>query len=276
MGSRHVDIAIIIPVYNQSQHTAVCLATLGEAGFPLSSVVVVDNASTDDTPACLARAPGIQIIRNETNRGCGGAWNQGVRAASATWTVLLNNDVVIPRGWLEGMLAFADEEKADVVSPAACEGEQDYGVHDYARQFVQKMAAAKRINAGLGFCFMVHRRVFERAGLFDDDLRLGGYEDDEFFRRARRAGFRLGITGRSFLHHIGSATQLALKVDNKGAKASLGDRAYYRRKYGLTWFKRQQLRWGEKISAARWRRSELSRYGATLLARRQNGEFIWR
>ena len=46
--------------------------------------------------------------------------------------------------------------------------------------------------------FMVHRRVFDAAVFFDKDPKLGGYEDDEFFRRVRRAGFRLAITGRAF------------------------------------------------------------------------------
>ncbi len=271
-----MDVAIVIPVYNQWPLTAVCLDSLRDAGIPASAMVVVDNASTDDTAARLAARPGINVIRNQSNRGCSGAWNQGVRAFPATWTVLLNNDVVVPEGWLEGMLAFAEREGVDVVSPAACEGEQDYGIREYARQYVQKMAGAKRLGLAFGFCFMVHRRVFEKAGLFDDDLRLGGYEDDEFFRRSRQAGFRLGVTGGSFLHHIGSATQVAIKAVRGAAQAGLGDRAYYRKKYRLTWPRRQWWRWQEKFRNAAWRRNELSRYGATLMAVRKGGEFIWR
>src|SRR5579859_4123400 len=242
-----MDVAIVIPVYNHWQLTAVCLNSLRDAGIPASAIVVVDNASTDETAARLAARPGINVIRNQSNRGCSGAWNQGVRAFPATWTVLLNNDVVVPHGWLEGMLAFAEKEGVDVVSPATCQGEQDYDIAGFARDYMRKMAGAKRVGVAFGFCFMVHKRVFEKAGLFDDDLRLGGYEDDEFFRRSRQAGFKLGVTGRSFLHHIGSATQLALKADRHAAKVSLGDRRYYRKKYGLTWFKRQHLRWREKI-----------------------------
>jgi hypothetical protein len=47
---------------------------------------------------CLAARPQIQVIRNPTNRFCG-AWSHGAKAAvPATWTVLLNNDVLIPQG----------------------------------------------------------------------------------------------------------------------------------------------------------------------------------
>ncbi len=271
-----MDASIVIPVFNQSQYTKRCLETLQEAGIARSQIVVVDNASTDDTIACLAAHPGVNVIRNENNRGCGGAWNQGVRALTATWTVVLNNDVIIPPGWLEGLVGFAEDEKVDVVSPASCEGETDYDVPDHARQFVKKMASVKRPGACVGYCFMVHRRVFDKAGLFDDDMRLGGYEDDEFFRRSRQAGFRLGTTGRSFLHHYGSVTQIAMKASMNKPKASLGDRDYYRRKYKLTWLKRHWWRWQEKSQLARWRQDELAQYGCTLVALRKGGAFIWR
>ena len=272
-----MDVTIVIPVFNQVRYTKTCLDNLRDAGLPGSRIVVVDNGSTDETAACLAARPEINLIRNATNLGCGGAWNQGVQALPATWTVLLNNDVLIPQGWWEGLKSFAEEERMDVVSPAMCEGENDYDFPAYARQFMQKMARVKRCGAVSGVCFMVHRRVFDSAGLFDNDPRLGGYEDDEFFRRTREAGFRLALTGRSFLHHFGSITQLAIKADRHQApNASLGDRAYYRQKYELTWSKRKLWRWRRKIRAAWDRLSERSRHGCTLLSRRKDGAFTWR
>ena len=96
------------------------------------------------------------------------------------------------------------------------------------------MTNVKRLGVAHAVCLMVHRRVFDGIGPPVDDPRLGGYEDDEFFRRARRAGFHMGITGRSFIHHFGSVTQRSIKAASKGAIKSLGDREYYRRKYGLT------------------------------------------
>ena len=267
---------VVIPVFNQAHYTETCLAGLNAAGIPDGQIVVVDNASTDDTPACLAARPALQVIRNDANRGCGTAWNQGVRAfPTATWSIILNNDVLIPQGWLEGLLAFAEQEQVEVVSPAICGGEQDYDFPAHARRFMAAMAPAQRRGLALGCCFMVHRRVFERVGYFDDDRRLGGYEDDEFFRRTSQAGFRLAVTGRAFLHHFGSVTQKAIQASMNQPGASLGDREYYRRKYGLTWFKRHRTRFYRKIQTTIWRLSERSRYGYTLRSRRKNGTFIW-
>jgi len=114
------------------------------------------------------------------------------------------------------------------------------------------------------------------VGFFDDDRRLGGYEDDEFFRRCRKAGFRLAMSGRSFIHHFGSITQKAMKAGMNRPKASLGDREYYRKKYGLTWFKRQRARWRRKCVGAYWLWSERARHRRSLLSRRRNGALTWR
>jgi len=116
---------------------------------------------------------------------------------------------------------------------------------------------------------MVHRRVFKYVGLFDQDPLLGGYEDDEFFRRARQAGFRLAITGRAFLHHFGSVTQKSLQASRN--TRSLGDRTYYRNKYNLTWFKRHRQRLRQDFLLAVWRYRERWRFGLTLRSRRAGG-----
>lgn len=270
------DVSITIPVFNQEHYTAMCLDSLRRSGIAEEQIVVVDNGSTDGTPALLARYRRLTAIRNPTNRGCGGAWTQGAQARNSLWTVVLNNDVVLPPRWLEGLLDFAGQEGFDVVSPAMCEGELDYDLPAYADEFTRKMRGVRRVGALTGVCFMVHGRVFQKVGYFVDDLRLGGYEDDEFFRRCRKAGFRVAQTGRSFLHHFGSMTQKAIKAAMNQPRASLGDRKYYLQKYHITWIERKRRRWWGKLRSAYWRWSERSVHGRTLLCRREGGAFVWR
>src|ERR1051326_4537490 len=259
-----MDFCVVIPVFNQLSFTINCLESLNRSGVSDSDIVVINNASSDGTAKFLAGRSELKVIENHANCGCGFAWNQGVNAALAQWTVLLNNDVLVTAGWKEGLLGFAEEEKFDVVSPAMSEGDLDYDLTACAATSIQKMARARRKGVASGVCFMVHRRVFDSIGVFDDDPRLGGYEDDEFFRRARRAGFRLAITGRAFLHHFGSVTQKSIQMSWKRPNASLGDRGYYREKYGLTWFKRQRERLRQNVRSAIWRGSERLRFGSTL------------
>jgi N-acetylglucosaminyl-diphospho-decaprenol L-rhamnosyltransferase len=266
-----MDYCIVIPVFNQLPFTVNCLESLNADGIPDSKIVVVNNGSTDGTGEFLATRPEIKTIENPENRGCGFAWNQGAKSSSARWTVVLNNDVLVAPKWMEGLLGFAEEERFDVVSPAMCEGEHDYDWPAYAETFMRKMADVRREGIASGVCFMVHRRVFDAIGFFDDDPRLGGYEDDEFFRRARRAGFRLAVTGRAFLHHFGSVTQKSIRENWKRPNASLGDRAYYRKKSGQTWFNRHRDRLRQDLRLAFWRLNERWRFGLTLRSTRVGG-----
>jgi GT2 family glycosyltransferase len=203
----NLDVTITIPVFNQIHYTTQCLESLNRASIADEQIIVVDNGSTDGTEEFLAARPQIRVIHNPKNLGCGAAWTQGAQASTSTWTVVMNNDVLVPPGCLEGLVEFAERERLDIVSPATCGGEMDYDFAAHAAGFMERMKGVSRRGVAHGVCFMVHRRVFDTIGYFDSDPKLGGYEDDEYFRRARRAGLRLAMTGRAFLHHFGSITQ---------------------------------------------------------------------
>jgi N-acetylglucosaminyl-diphospho-decaprenol L-rhamnosyltransferase len=266
------DIAIVIPVFNQLHYTRQCVESLNRAGIADSQIIIINNGSTDGTREFLEAQPSLRTIHNEVNRGCGGAWSQGSQLAQATWTVLLNNDVLVPLDFFPGLKNFAVENKMDVVSPAMCEGEGDYDWQTYAAEFTQKMCGVRRNRIAHGVCFMVHRRVFETIGYFDDDMKLGGYEDDEFFRRARRAGFQLATTGAAFLHHFGMVTQKSMKSEQVMAKV-LARRAYYRKKSGQTWLSRKFIQQRDRFRGWRWRTTEKKSFGHTLKERRVAGNW---
>jgi N-acetylglucosaminyl-diphospho-decaprenol L-rhamnosyltransferase len=174
------------------------------------------------------------------------------------------------------LISFAEEEEFDIVSPAICEGEVDYDFAAHAANFMRQMKDANRLNVAHGVCFMVLRRVFDAIGYFDGDPKLGGYEDDEYFRRSRGAGFRLAITGRAFLHHFGSITQKAIQANRSQKSKSLGDRAYYRRKTGQTWIKRKVNQIKHGVRDRWWRRSEFRQFGHTLHEIRGDGTWRYR
>ena len=265
------NISLVIPVFNQLHYTRQCLDSLNRAGVADGQIIIVNNASTDGTAEFLANRPQIRTINNPENRGCGFAWTQGAKLSGMTWTIVMNNDVLVPPGCIEGLISFAEEKNFDIVSPAMCEGEVDYDFPAHAADFMRRLKDAQRRNVAHGVCFMVHRRVFESIGYFDSDPKLGGYEDDEYFRRSRGAGFRLAMTGRAFLHHFGSITQKSIQAKSGRPHKSLGDRAYYRRKTGQTWPRRKIHQVKQTVRGAWWKRSELMRFGRTLLEKRLGG-----
>ena len=257
--------SIIIPVFNQLEYTKLCLISLTAHRPDLSEIIVIDNGSTDGTGEYLRGLDGISVISNKTNLGVSVAWNQGVRSSDAEWVVIINNDVILSQGWLNGLIEFAEENGVDLVSPAVREGENNYDVAKYADEFVRRMARVSRPGEAHGICLMVRRRVFETIGLFDENYRIGQFEDADFFRRAKAAGFRLSITGRSFIHHFGSMTQKSFGREKMVKPYVAENRAYYRKKWRLNWWRRFLLRRRMKWRNFFWRTKEHVLYGHTLM-----------
>jgi hypothetical protein len=105
--------SIIVPCCNQVQYTWLCLESVLRHTQPPYALVLVDNGSTDETAAYLdevRRRPGpvgVQVLRNEANRGFVVACNQALAVARGRYLVLLNNDTVLTAEWLDGLLDCA-------------------------------------------------------------------------------------------------------------------------------------------------------------------------
>lgn len=258
-------ISIVMPVFNQLKFTKLCLESLVSTMPAGCEIIVIDNGSTDGTAEYLSGCPNVRIISNSKNIGCAAAWNQGVKVSVAPWTVLLNNDVLLSTNWLEGLLDFAKDKGAAIVSPAFREGQYNYNIVEYARAYVQRMSKVARMGVAHGICFMVQQQVFDRIGLFDETFQIGQFEDTDFFRRAKAAGFVLGITGRSFIHHFGSVTQNSLEKNNSGYSYKDKNRAYYRTKHNLTLWRRIRERRHAKLRDFWWRITERLLYKHSLI-----------
>lgn len=260
-----MSVAIVIPVLNQVAYTQQCLACLAPDIASGVKVIVIDNGSTDRTPVFLAGRTDVQVVRNAENRGCAPAWNQGIaEAGDAEWIVVLNNDVLLPAGWLEALLAAAQRHRLDVVCPAMRERDLNYDFQAYSRDFMQRLNNVVRQQGAHGVAFAVRREVFAKIGVFDEAFRIGQFEDADFFRRARLAGFRTGTVGACFIHHFGSVTQDALSDQSGTRPYEAENRAHFRRKWKLSWARRRREKAAAGIRAWWWRTTERWRFGHSL------------
>jgi len=260
-----MDVGIVIPVFNQVHFTKICLVSLLSTIPSDTEVVVIDNGSSDGTADYLAKCSHIKVISNSENRGCAAAWNQGIKAVHAERIVILNNDVILSPDWLYGLLNFAREKGVDIASPAFREGEYNYDIEEYSRDYVRRMRTIARIGTAQGICFMVHRHVFDRIGLFDENFRIGQFEDADFFRRAMQVGFYLGTTGSSFIHHFGSVTQNSVRREKACGFYEKENRLYYRRKHGRSFWKRFLQKRHTELQTLLWRTSEKVLHDHTLV-----------
>lgn len=107
-------ISVIIPIFNQWSLTAACLRSLAIHSPDDIEVIVIDNASTDETPRqCPLLGHSLfgerfVFLRQETNRNFGPACNLGARHAKADFLFFLNNDTVLTEPWAQSLLAMFD------------------------------------------------------------------------------------------------------------------------------------------------------------------------
>jgi GT2 family glycosyltransferase/SAM-dependent methyltransferase len=214
--------SIVIPVHNRSSLTRECLDAL-LADLPAQAeVIVVDDASSDETPDVLASyGERIRPVSLAENRGFAGACNAGVASSSAEYVVLLNNDTRPTVGWLEALVAYADAHPPAAVIGAKLlwpDGAvQHAGVAIDADRDVRHIYAgfpgdhpavnrARRFQVVTAACVLLRREVFESLGGLDTAFR-NGYEDVDFCLRAGAAGHEVHYCPDCVVYHLESASR---------------------------------------------------------------------
>src|SRR5258708_26023557 len=96
-------VSVIIPNWNRASLLNAALAGLGRQPGPADEILVVDNGSSDQSIELAAKA-GARVIELRENSGFCRAVNEGIRAASGDWIVILNNDVEMGDEWLAILL----------------------------------------------------------------------------------------------------------------------------------------------------------------------------
>lgn len=102
---KHLRISLVIPAYNEERHLADCLEAALAQTVPFYEIIVVDNASTDDTAKVARRFKGVRVV-HESQRGIAPARNAGFNAARGDIIARIDADTQLPRGWAAHIEAF--------------------------------------------------------------------------------------------------------------------------------------------------------------------------
>jgi GT2 family glycosyltransferase len=189
-----VPIAIVVPVYNGSVTLGECLAALTAGMAPEDEILVVDDASTDDSPA-LAAAAGVPVVRLPGNRGPAAARNEGARRTRAEILLFVDADVVVAADAIarvRGTLAARPEVAALFGSyddrPRAPGVVSQY--RNLLHHYVHQHGASEAFSFWAG-CGAVRRAAFAEIGGFDERPWRRAIEDIELGYRLRAAGHRI-------------------------------------------------------------------------------------
>lgn len=219
-------VSIVMLSWNALEYTKMALESIRQYTAGEYEIVIVDNGSQADTVAWLRAQPDIRVIFNPANRGYAGGNNQAIAACRGEYIVLLNNDVIVTEGWLDGLLdAFDRIPGLGISAPVSnnVAGHQQTVDSEYADTQQMQIYAARRrerhrgegyvTDRAIGLCLCIDRRVVDEVGGIDEGFGVGNFEDDDYCIRVRAAGYKIFVCSDVFIHHFGSKTFAANKID---------------------------------------------------------------
>jgi O-antigen biosynthesis protein len=215
-------ISVIIPAHNKAEVTyyGLCalLAAHNRASF---EVIVVDDASTDETAQLEEIVSGITVVRNTEPQRFIRACNAGVAAARGEYVVLLNNDTEPTSGWLDALLdAFDRFDRVGLVGSKLLypDGKlQDAGgiiwgngnpwnYGNRANPWEPRFCYARQADYLSGAAMMTTRKIWDEVGGLSNYLEPMYFEDTDFAFKVREAGYTTWFVPGSVVYHFEGMT----------------------------------------------------------------------
>lgn len=214
--SENPEVSIIIVLFNRAELTFACLRSLSENPSVRIEIIIVDNASQDETAGLLDQLQNARIIRNPKNRNFLLAVNQAAREAKGEYLLILNNDAQVLPGTLEsalktlrrssdigavgGRLILLDgtlQEAGSIIwRDGSCLG---YGRGD--DPFAPMYMFRRDVDYCSGAFLLTPRRVWEQLKGFDEQFKPAYYEETDYCARLWQRGLRVVYEPMAVLLH---------------------------------------------------------------------------
>jgi N-acetylglucosaminyl-diphospho-decaprenol L-rhamnosyltransferase len=235
-----VALSVVVASWNVRDLLRDCLHSVEDEVARLAparvEVVVVDNASSDGTPAMVAAEfPGVKLIQNEGNAGFARASNQGIAASRGSLLLLLNPDTLVIPGALAMLMQFM-REHAEAGAAGACLVNPDgtlqasaYPSPELLREFwrlfhldgVLRLSAypleswhnePRPVDVAQGACLALRREALDQVGALDEGFFMYTEEVD-LCRRLWRAGWTVNWIPKARVVHLGGQSTMQLRED---------------------------------------------------------------
>lgn len=199
----------------------VVATTAGDA-----DVILADNGSTDGSIAWVQHHfPSVRLIRNATNLGFAGGYNEALKQVEAEYYVLLNSDVEVMPGWVPALRGYLERhpEMAACQPKVLSHGQRDHFEHagaaggfidrngyPFCRGRIFEITEQDRgqyndeveVFWATGACLMIRAKAFHAADGFDATL-FAHMEEIDLCWRLRRQGWHIGYTAATAVYHVG-------------------------------------------------------------------------
>lgn len=205
----NMRVSTIVPVFNGAPYVAEALESIFAQTYPPFEIIVIDDGSTDATPAVLARFADRAHVVRQPNAGPAAARNHGLRLASGELIAFLDADDLWHTDKLLRQATFL-AERSEV--PGCVTHAQNFWISELSEEAEQLRdhRIAKPLPGYLASTLVVRRAAFDTVGLFDAELGFGHSTD--WFLRAAACGLVLAeipeVLYYRRLHHTNRSRQL--------------------------------------------------------------------
>lgn len=206
------QVSVVLPVYNGARYIKEALDSVLAQTFRDFEVICVDNGSTDETTSILeGYGARIRVVRLENRGPCGGR-NEGVRVAAAQYIAFLDHDDYWYPRKLEQQVAVLTAEH-DVVLVLCNSDRMDAEgrllqvgatLAERATMRDSPLGCLMEADQLLSSAILVRRDAFERAGMYDEQLR--GFEDFDLCARLKREGRFVFLEESGMCYRVHSAS----------------------------------------------------------------------
>ncbi|HYA61252.1 MAG TPA: glycosyltransferase family 2 protein [Candidatus Acidoferrum sp.] len=215
-------VSAIVLNWNGREDLIECLESLKEVNYPNLEIIVVDNASTDDSVDAVRSKFEVTIVENEQNLGFGGGCNSGLAVASGEYLLFMNNDVTVDDEFLTELIKVAETDPSvGIAGPKVYNYYKKHelcsagGKIDLARGIMREFGVfeedsgqydrTRNVDFVTGCVMLVRKSLIDIIGVFDQQYFI--YLDDvDFCIRASKAGFVTAYVPSSKIWHKVSAT----------------------------------------------------------------------
>jgi hypothetical protein len=226
-------ISVIVLNYNGKNFLNECLKSVLNGNYPNFEVVLVDNASSDDSIE-LAKEKFennrvLNIVKNACNLGFAAGNNVGISYGKGEYVLFLNNDTVVEPNWLIELVSVMESDAKIGAAQSKLLSLADKRTIDSAGDFVDYYGLAIRrgswgeedkgqydrieeIFSARGAALIVRSKILAEIGAFDADFFLS-YEDIDLCWRIRLNGYKIVFVPKSRVYHIGGATTISSSVN---------------------------------------------------------------
>lgn len=211
------QVSVIIPVHGKIEYTLACLRSIAAHGADASfEVIVVNDASPDDTAEALASVQRLRVLTNAQNLGFIGSSNAGAAAARGSYLLFLNNDTQVTAGWLDRLLdCFAEEPDCGIAGSRLVYPDgrlqeagglvyadgSSWNVGRFEKRDDPRHLYRRDVDYVSGAALMIETTLFAQVGGFDSRYAPAYCEDMDLAFSVRAAGRRIIYQPESLVVH---------------------------------------------------------------------------